>query len=136
MSLMDTDKPDNGLKTELIANELTSKIIGAIFEVHSVLGPGFLEAVYQNALTRELCLRGLVAEEQKELHVAYKGHDIGVYYPDIIVEHQVILELKAVDGLKPIHQAQVLNYLKATGIRVGILVNFGSDKAEFKRLVL
>jgi GxxExxY protein len=120
----------------LVAAETTSKIIGAIYEVHSVLGPGFLEAVYQKALVRELQLRGLYLEEQKELHVIYKGEDVGLYFPDILVEHEVIIELKAVDALKPVHQAQLINYLKATGIRVGLLVNFGSVSAEFKRFVL
>ncbi len=122
--------------TNLIAEELTSRIIGAIYEVHSILGPGFLEAVYQKALVRELQLRGSLLEEQKELHVIYKGEDVGLYYPDILVENQVIVELKAVDSLKPVHQAQLINYLKATGIQVGLLVNFGSERAEFKRFVL
>jgi GxxExxY protein len=120
----------------LIADEITSKIIGAIFEVHSILGSGFLEAVYQKALVKELKLRDLNLEEQKELHVIYKGENVGVYFPDILVENQVVLELKAVDALKPVHQAQLINYLKATGMRVGLLVNFGSDRAEFKRFVL
>jgi GxxExxY protein len=122
--------------TNLIADEITSKIIGAIYEVHSILGPGFLEAVYQKALVKELQLRGLYLEEQKELHVIYKGADVGCYFPDILVENKVIIELKALDALKPVHQAQLINYLKATGIRVGLLVNFGSARAEFKRFVL
>lgn len=123
-------------RMNLIADEITSKIIGAIYEVHSILGPGFLEAVYQKALIKELQLRGLFLEEQKELHVIYKGADVGLYFPDILVENQVIVELKAVDSLKPVHQAQLIHYLKATGVRVGLLVNFGSERAEFKRFVL
>jgi len=122
--------------TNLIADETTSKIIGAIYEVHSILGPGFLEAVYQKALVKELQLRGLALEEQKELHVIYKGEDVGLYFPDILVENQVVIELKAVDYLKPVHQAQLLNYLKATAIKVGLLANFGGARAEFKRMVL
>lgn len=74
--------------------------------------------------------------EQKELLVQYKGENVGLYFPDILVEGQVIVELKAVEALKPAHQAQLLNYLKATGMRVGLLVNFGGAKAEFKRMVL
>ncbi len=120
----------------MIADEVTSQIIGAIYEVHSILGPGFLEPVYQKALVKELQLRRLYLEEQKELHVMYKGGNVGLYFPDILVDNQVIIELKAVDALKPIHQAQLINYLKATGIRVGLLVNFGNLRAEFKRLVL
>ena len=119
-----------------LADEITSKIIGAIYEVHSILGPGFLEAVYQKALVRELKLRGLFFEEHKELHVIYKGEDVGLYFSDILVENQVVVELKAVDTLKPVHQAQLLNYLKVTGMRVGLLVNFGGASAEFKRMVL
>jgi GxxExxY protein len=126
---MTTDK-------NLIADDITSKIIGAIYEVHSILGPGFLEAVYQKALVKELLLRGLFLEEQKELRVLYKGEEVGLYFPDILVENQVVIELKAVDALKPVHQAQLINYLKATGMRVGLLVNFGSARAEFKRMVL
>lgn len=122
--------------TNLLADEITSKIIGAIYEVHLILGPGFLEAVYQKALVKELQLRGLFLEEQKELRVIYKGEDVGLYFPDIMVENQVVVELKAVDSLKPVYQAQLLNYLKATGSRVGLLVNFGSARAEFKRMVL
>jgi GxxExxY protein len=121
---------------ELLAEELTSKIIGAVYEVHSILGAGFLEAVYQKALVKELGLRGLRLDEQKELRVLYKGEDVGLYYPDILVESEVIVELKAVDALKPTHQAQLINYLKATGIRIGLLVNFGGSRAEFKRFVL
>ncbi|MBI5657811.1 MAG: GxxExxY protein [Geobacter sp.] len=127
---------DNSKPNSLIADEITSRIIGAIYEVHSILGPGFLETVYQKALVKELRLRGVVLEEQKELRVLYKGEDVGLYFPDILVEGEVIVELKAVDVLKPVHQAQLLNYLKATGIRVGLLVNFGTSRAEFKRLVL
>ncbi|MSM40057.1 MAG: GxxExxY protein [Geobacter sp.] len=127
---------DNSKPNSLIADEITSRIIGAIYEVHSILWPGFLETVYQKALVKELRLRGVVLEEQKELRVLYKGEDVGLYFPDILVEGEVIVELKAVDVLKPVHQAQLLNYLKATGIRVGLLVNFGTSRAEFKRLVL
>jgi len=122
--------------TKLISEEITSKIIGAIYEVHSILGPGFLESVYQKSLVKELQLRGLSLEEQKELHVIYKGEDVGLYFSDILVENQVVVELKAVDSLKPAHQAQLLNYLKATGVKVGLLVNFGGSHAEFKRMVL
>ncbi len=130
---MNTDKSTS---TNLISDEITSKIIGAVYEVHSILGPGFLEAVYQKALVKELQLRSLYMEEQKELHVMYKEQKVGLYFPDILVENQVIVELKAVDALKPVHQAQLINYLKATGIRVGLLVNFGSPRAEFKRMIL
>jgi GxxExxY protein len=117
-------------------NELTYKINGAIFEVNRELGPGFLEKVYENALMIELKERGLKAENQVPIEVVYKGLQVGDYYADIVIENQVILELKAVDSLQKIHEAQLLNYLKATGYKVGLLINFRYPKAEIKRFVL
>ena len=117
-------------------NELTYKINGAIFEVNRVLGPGFLEKVYEKALMVELKLRGLSAKSQVPVPVDYKGENVGEYFADIVVENQIILELKAVDSLQNIHEAQLLNYLKATGYKVGLLVNFTHPKAEIKRFVM
>ena len=117
-------------------NELTYLINGAIFEVNRILGPGFLEKVYQNALLLELKARGIKAEAQYPIKVRYKDKIIGEYFADLLVEDQVIIELKTVNKIEKIHEAQVLNYLKATGIKVGLLVNFKSMKAEIKRLVL
>jgi len=107
-----------------------------VFEVNSVLGAGFLEKVYEKALLIELQRRGLKAESQVPLTVSYKGEVVGEYYADIVVEGQVILELKAVEQLQKIHEAQLLNYLQATGFKVGLLVNFKHPKADVKRLVL
>lgn len=115
--------------------ELTYKIRGAVFEVNRVLGAGFLERVYERALLVELRLRGLKAESQTPIKVEYKGSEVGEYFADIVVEDQVILELKAVDSLQNIHEAQLLNYLKATGYKIGFLVNFTHPKAEIKRFV-
>jgi GxxExxY protein len=117
-------------------NELTYKINGAIFEVNQVLGSGFLEKVYENALIVELKQRGLGAKAQVPVTVDYKGENVGEYFADIVVENQIIIELKAVDTLQKIHQAQLLNYLKATGYKVGLLVNFTHPKAEIKRFVM
>jgi GxxExxY protein len=117
-------------------NELTYEINGAVFEVNRVLGPGFLEKVYQNALMVELKSRGLKAESQVAVTVDYKDNVVGEYIADILVEEKVILELKTVDRLDRIHEAQLLNYLRATGIQVGLLVNFRHPKAEIKRMVL
>ena len=117
-------------------NEVTYKINGAIFEVNRVLGSGFLEKVYEKALMVELKLRGLSAKSQVPVTVDYKGENVGEYFADIVVEDQIILELKAVDSLQNIHQAQLLNYLKATGYKVGLLVNFTHPKAEIKRFVM
>ncbi len=117
-------------------NDITYAINGAVFEVNKVLGAGFLEKVYEKALLIELQRRGLKAESQVPLTVSYKGEVVGEYYADIVVEGQVILELKAVEQLQKIHEAQLLNYLKATGFKVGLLVNFKHPKADVKRLVL
>ena len=117
-------------------NEITYKINGAVFEVIRILGAGFLEKVYENALLIELRKRGLKAESQAPLKVSYKGEVVGEYVVDILVEDAVILELKAVEQIQKIHEAQLLNYLKATGVHVGLLINFKHPKAEIKRFVL
>jgi GxxExxY protein len=117
-------------------NELTYLINGAIFEVNRILGPGFLEKVYQNALLLELKARGIKAVAQYPIKVRYKDKIVGEYFADLLVEDQVIIELKTVDRIEKIHEAQLLNYLKATGIKVGLLVNFKSTKADIKRMVL
>jgi len=116
-------------------NELTYVIRGAVFEVYRVLGEGFLEKVYERALVKELLIRGLRAEAQVPLQVMYKGEVVGEYFGDIVVEGQVIIELKAVDELAGIHEAQLLNYLKATGYKMGLLINFRHPKVEIKRFV-
>ena len=117
-------------------NDVTYAINGAVFEVNRVLGPGFLEKVYENALLVELTGRGLKAESQVPIRISYKGRIVGEYVADMLVEEKVIVELKTVEELNRIHEAQLLNYLKATGIRVGLLVNFRHPKAEIKRMVL
>jgi len=120
---------------KLIEESLTREIIGAAFEVHSELGNGFLEAVYQAALLHELGLRQLSCQAQAPIEVRYKAVPVGIYYADILVAGKVICELKAVEKLVPIHEAQLLNYLKGTGIKVGLLVNFGGRRCEYKRMV-
>lgn len=117
-------------------NDITYAINGAVFEVNRILGSGFLEKVYENALLVELKRRGLKAESQVSIRVLYKESVVGEYIADILVESKVIVELKTVETIDKIHEAQLLNYLKATGIRVGILVNFKHPKAEIKRMVL
>ena len=117
-------------------NDITYAIRGAVFEVNRVLGSGFLEKVYEKALIFELRDRNLKAESQVPLKVYYKENLVGEYYVDILVEDQVIVELKAVERLEKMHEAQLLNYLRATGIHVGLLVNMKHPKAEIKRMVL
>lgn len=117
-------------------NELTYQINGAIFEVNRILGAGFLEKVYEKALIFELINRKLNAENQVPIKVEYKGELVGDYYADIVVENKIILEIKAIEKLQKIHEAQLLNYLKATGYKIGLLANFTYPKAEIKRFVL
>ena len=117
-------------------NDLTYQIRGAVFEVNRILGFGFLEKVYEKALIIELLVRGLRAESQVPINVSYKNEVVGEYFADIVVEGQVIIELKAVDQLQKIHEAQLLNYLKATGYKMGLLINFSHPKAEIKRFVV
>ena len=117
-------------------NKLTYQINGAIFEVNRELGAGFLEKVYENALLVELMDRGLNAQNQVSIKVKYKEKEVGDYYADIVVENQVILEIKAIDSLQKIHEAQLPNYLKATGYKIGLLVNFAHQRAEIRRFIL
>jgi len=116
--------------------ELTGKIIGAFHEVYHKLGCGFLEKVYGNALGFEFGDRGFEFEVQAPIKIGYKGRIAGDYFADFIVEDKVIVEVKAKDFLCGVDEMQLLNYLKASGVRVGLLVNFGGEKLEFKRMVL
>ena len=122
--------------TDFLYKDLTHKIIGAAFEVRTILGYGFLEKVYENALMVELRLRGIFAEQQIHVDVNYKSECVGEYIPDIVVEKKVIVELKAEKVYDNKHEAQLLNYLKATSYEVGLLLNFGEEKCEFKRMVM
>ena len=117
-------------------NELTYQINGAVFEVNRILGSGFLEKVYLKALLIELRKRGLKAQSEVPIQVLYKDELVGDYFADIVVEDRIILELKAIEKLQKVHEAQLLNYLKATGMHVGLLINFTHPKAEIKRMVL
>jgi len=117
-------------------DELTFRIRGCIYEVFRQLGAGFLEKVYERALVWELKSAGLKAETQKPVTIRYKGHVVGNYVADLVVEGKVLVELKAQKELGREQEAQILNYLKATGIRIGLLVNFGYPKAVIKRYVV
>ena len=117
--------------------ELTEKVIGAAMEVHNQLGTGFLEQVYEEALCHELHLRKISFERQKEIDIHYKELVIPrKYKPDLIVDNKVIVELKAISILCGIEEAQLLNYLKATNMRVGLLLNFGKKSLEVRRRIL
>ena len=117
----------------MLHKDLTEKIIAACFDVSNELGAGFLESVYEKALLIALSDRGVVAQAQVPLQVRFRNQVVGDYYADIVVENMILLELKAVKALAPEHQAQTINYLKATGIEVGLLVNFGNPKLEYRR---
>jgi len=119
----------------LIYKDEVYAIQGAVFEVYREMGCGFLEAVYQECLEKELRLRGIPFVAQQELKLSYKGEVLEqIYKPDIICHGQIILELKAVKAIAPEHQAQMLNYLKATGLRLGLIINFGHyPKTEIER---
>ena len=126
------DKKNNYSAPLYKHSELTEKIIGAFYAVYSALGYGFLENVYVKALIIELKLRGLTVNDELPIHVYYLGELIGEYYADIVVNELIILEIKAVKALVTEHEAQLLNYLKATPYEVGLLLNFG-PKPETKR---
>lgn len=118
----------------MLYESITSMILHTFYDVYHELGYGFLENVYQNALYKELKHRGLKCEAQKKIEVLYKGEVVGLYYADILVEGIVILELKALQDLNPAHEAQLTNYLKATGVEVGLLLNFGPEPT-FRRKI-
>ena len=120
---------------EIIFKELSYAIVGAAMEVHRILGPGFLEAVYQAALAHELTLRGIRFEQFKKLPVYYKGVLVGEYEADFVIEDKIILEIKAVSKLHPRHEAQAIHYLTATGFRLAILLNFGTPSLKHQRIV-
>ena len=114
--------------------ELTEVILGACFEVANELGAGFIESVYENALLLVLQQKNITAESQVPIAVEFRGRKIGHFIADLLVEGEVVVELKAVKALAPEHLAQTINYLKATGLETALLVNFGNKKVEYRRL--
>lgn len=125
-------EPDSDL------NLLANKVIGAAIEVHRLLGPGYLESVYEEALCVELQQQKIVFVRQSPIAVNYKGIKVGEGRLDLLVENRLIVELKAVEALAPIHRAQVLSYLKATKLQLGLLINFNAPilKDNIKRIIL
>ena len=113
---------------DLIYKEDFYKIKAACIEVRKVLGNGFLEKVYENALKYELEQNGFQVENQKEIEVFYKKINVGKYFPDLIIDEKIIIELKCAKEICPIHKVQLLNYLKATAFRLGIIINYPNDK--------
>jgi len=117
----------------VLYEDLTAKALEACFEVMKELGAGFLESVYEKALLIALQQKGLSAKAQFPLAVKFRGRVVGEFYADVLLEDKVIIELKAVRTLTPEHHAQLINYLNATGIDVGLLINFGNPKLEYRR---
>jgi GxxExxY protein len=124
------------IEQQKVLNDLSEKVIGAAFEVSNVLGPGFLEKVYENALAHELSLRGIPAAVQQKLRVMYKDQCVGDYMADLLIQGQLLVELKCVEDFAPEHAAQCLNYLRATGLRLALLLNFQKPRLQIKRIIL
>ncbi|HLA48672.1 MAG TPA: GxxExxY protein [Nitrospinota bacterium] len=122
------------MEIEYEKDKLTELIIQSIIRVHQILGPGFLESIYRKALMIELRKQGLNVETEKEAVVYYEAEEVGRHRLDIVVEDRVIIELKTVEELSKAHYAQVRSYLKATGLKIGLLVNFAKEKADFRRI--
>ncbi len=118
----------------MLHQEVTEKILGCCFEVSNELGSGFLESVYEKALLCLLQEKGLQVVSQAPIEVKFRDHVVGEFFADILVEDKIVVELKAVKKMVPEHLAQVINYLKATGFETGLLVNFGCQKLEYRRL--
>lgn len=123
-------------KKEYKHKGITEKIIFCAFEVQNNLGCGFLEKVYYKALAYEFNQARLKAELQKSIDIIYKGQEVGRYIPDFIIEEKIIVEVKTVEFLSKVHRAQILNYLKATGYEVGLILNFYNPRLEYKRVVI
>ncbi|OGW00068.1 MAG: hypothetical protein A2Z59_10190 [Nitrospinae bacterium RIFCSPLOWO2_02_39_17] len=122
------------MEIEYEKDKRTELIIQSIIRVHQILGPGFLESIYRKALMIELRKQGLNVETEKEAVVYYEAEEVGRHRLDIVVEDRVIIELKTVEELSKAHYAQVRSYLKATGLKIGLLVNFAKEKADFRRI--
>jgi GxxExxY protein len=121
---------------EVLHSEVTFAIIGAAMELHRELGPGFLESVYQRGLEAELRRRKVPFEAQKRILIDYKGESLGEHVLDLVVDTNVVVELKAVKDLTDQHEAQIISYLKASGLAVGLLINFSKPSLEHKRILL
>ena len=119
----------------IIHKELSYKIVQACYEVHNVLGPGYSEKIYEEAMERELTGQGVSVDRQRIVSVMYKGDKIGEYRLDTVADEKVLLEFKAVTELNSIFESQVLSYLKASGLKLGLLINFGGKKVEVRRIV-
>ena len=122
------------MNNAMVHSEITDAILGAAFEVSNELGPGFLESVYRKSMALLLAEKDFKVEEEKPLEVLFKGHSVGNYFADLIINDKVLVELKAANSLLPEHKAQTIHYLKATGLKVALLINFGKPKLDYVRI--
>ena len=125
----------NANEEKILYQALSYKIVGLAMKVHTKLGPGFLEKVYENALMVLFRREGIQAAQQVPMKVYFEGEEVGFYVADILVETKVILELKVAENLSEAHKAQTLNYLKATGLRLALVLNFGKTRLQYERIV-
>jgi len=124
------------MEVKIIEEDLIYKIVGKAMKIHNDLGNGFLEKVYENAMVLLLKKENIFVESQKAVKVIYQGEIIGDYIADLVIEKKIIVELKTVEKISNIHKAQLLNYLKVTGFKVGLLINFKNEKLEYQRYIL
>ena len=122
-------------ETEIIEKDFSYAIMQAAFEVHNALGPGFPESIYDEAMARELTARNIRIERQKKIVVFYKDESIGEFILDNVAEQRIVLEYKAVSEIARIHEQQALSYLKATGLKLAIVINFGAERVQSSRVV-
>ena len=120
---------------KVIHRELSYRVMQSVFEVHNILGPGFVESVYEEALAYEFHLRGIPFDRQKVVTVHYKQRVVGTHRLDLVVDGKILLELKAVSALTDVFKQQTLSYLKATGLKLGILINFGTSRIGYTRII-
>lgn len=121
---------------EILHKDLSYKIVGLAMQIHSELGFGFLEKVYENSMMVLFRRENIMAKQQAPVSVSFEGEIVGDYYADILIEDKIILELKAIEKITDAHKAQALNYLKATGLKLAIIINFGKQRLEYERIVL
>ena len=136
---MNTDNIENSKAQtgeEYLHQELTKDVLASAFRVHNSIGCGLLERVYGKAMSWDLKLNNRQVVEEKEFKVVYREKEVGVYYGDLVIDEKVIVEVKAVEKLDNIHRAQLLNYLRISGMRVGLLLNFANPKLEYERIII
>ena len=122
-------------KQNIIFDILSNKTIGVAIEVHKTLGPGFIESIYHNAMKKELEIQSIPFETEKEIIIKYKNEQVGLHRLDLLINNKIIVELKAVKEITDIHLSQIISYLKATGLSVGLILNFSKPKIDIKRVI-